>query len=71
MSISYEEGPTAATAGDYKSSSRKCKNNPTYSYLVKIITSNNKKIATVHEMYNVERRFYSHGALPIIESAEV
>ena len=43
------------SAGDCKSSSRKLKEDPTYSYLVKIIPPNNKKRATVHEMYDVER----------------
>jgi len=80
--VSDEEGPTAATAGDCKSSSRKrkedgiplssasaaeyrssSKEDPTYSYLVKIIPPNNKKRATVHEMYDVERRFESPDAL--------
>ena len=81
-SVSDEEGPTAATAGDCKSSSRKrkgdgmpltsasagecrssSKEDPIYSYLVKIIPPNNKKRATVHEMYDVERRFESPDAL--------
>ena len=57
VSISDKECPTAATAGDCKSSSRKHKEDSTYSYLLKIITPNNKKRATVHEMYDVERRF--------------
>ena len=74
VSVSDKEGPTTATAGDCKSSSRKrkedgmflssasagdcrssSKEDPTYSYLVKIIPSNNKKRATVHEMYDVSR----------------
>jgi len=79
--VSDEEGPTAATAGDCKSSSRKrkddiplssasagecrssSKEDPTYSYLMKIIPPNNKKKAIVHEMYDVERRFESPDAL--------
>ncbi len=36
---------------------------PTYSYLVKIIPPNNKRRATVHEMYDVEERFQSPAAL--------
>ena len=36
---------------------------PTYSYLVKIIPPNNKKRATAHKMYDVERRFESPDAL--------
>ena len=73
-SASNEEGPTVSTAGDRKkrkedgmplssASARECrsssKEDPTYSYLVKIIPPNNKKRATVHEMYDVERRFES------------
>ena len=48
---------------DYRTSSRKQKEDPTYSYLVKIIPPNNKKRATVLEMYDIERRFESPDAL--------
>ena len=57
MPLSY------ASAGDWRTSSRKQKEDPTYSYLVKIIPPNNKKRATVHEMYDIERRFESPDAL--------
>ena len=57
MPLSY------ASAGNCRTSSRKQKEDPTYSYLVKIIPPNNKKRATVHEMYDVERRFESPDAL--------
>ena len=57
MPLSY------ASAGDCRTSSRKQKEDPTYFYLVKIIPPNNKKRATVHEMYNVGRRFESPDAL--------
>ena len=43
-SVNDEESPTAATAGDCRTSSRK--KDPTYSYLVKIIPPNNKSNCT-------------------------
>ena len=57
MPLSY------ASAGDCRTSSRKQNEDLTYSYLVKIIPPNNKKRATVHEMYNIQRRFESPDAL--------
>ena len=74
--VSDEEGPNAESSSRKRkedgmplssASARECrsssKEDPTYSYLVKIIPPNNKKRATVHEMYDGERRFESPDAL--------